>query len=297
MSKSDFSWPITFTSARNLLWFPLALLPKPSESPIMTTHPPFIQSSHFSPAGRVSHGFFGREGGVSSGDYDSLNVGPGSDDSRANVEENRARVAAAIGAPSEPHLVSLYQIHSPNVLEITEPFSWEDRPEGDAMVTNVEGLALCVLTADCTPVLIADETAGVVGAAHAGWKGALGSVIENTVEAMVRLGADTDNMIAAIGPSLSQPSFEVGPDLRAPFLEKHSWCEPLFQPGDGDRAYFDIWKFCEGILLREGVKSVECVGEDTLSQPTRYFSNRYRVKNGLSDYGRNASVVMLKKNL
>lgn len=263
----------------------------------MTSQPPYVQASHFSPAGRVAHGFFGREGGVSSGDYESLNVGPGSDDTRTNVEENRMRVADAVGAPSEPHLVSLYQIHSPDVVEINEPFSWENRPEGDAMVTNVPGIALCILTADCTPVLIADEKAGVVGAAHAGWKGALGGVIENTVEAMKRLGADTDNMVAAIGPSLSQSSFEVGPDLRAPFIEKHGWCEPLFQPGEDDRSFFDIWSFCRGVLLREGVNSIECVGEDTLSQPGRYFSNRYKVKNGLSDYGRNASVVMLNKNL
>ena len=258
---------------------------------------PYVSAPHFSSGGKVLHGFYGREGGVSNGVYDSLNVGPGSEDSRANVEENRRRVAEQIGAETDLHLISLYQIHSRNVVQVSEPFSWENRPEGDAMVTNVAGLALCVLTADCTPVLIADEKAGVIGAAHAGWKGALAGVIENTIEAMKALGSDTDNMVAAIGPSLSQRSFEVGPDLKTPFVDKHPWCETLFEPGEADRSFFDIWTFCKGILLREGVNSVECVGEDTLTQPKRYFSNRYRVQQRLSDYGRNASVIMLNKNL
>lgn len=243
----------------------------------------------------LAHGFFGRAGGVSSGDYDSLNVGPGSNDSEDNVKENRKRVAEVMGAESRDHLISLYQIHSPSVLTICKPFEWGDRPEGDAMVTDQPGLALCVLTADCTPVLLADPEAGVIGAAHAGWKGALAGVIENTVAAMSKLGANPQNTIAAIGPSLSQDSFEVGPDLRAPFEDKHDWSTVLFRPGPEDRSYFDIWAFCRGVLLRSGVRHIHSVDEDTLSQPDRYFSNRYKVKNNLSDYGRNASVIMLNQ--
>ncbi|MAI89346.1 peptidoglycan editing factor PgeF [Ponticaulis sp.] len=262
----------------------------------MSQSPPVIHAEHLLAQESIAHGFFGREGGISTGIYDSLNVGPGSDDDKDNVRANRAIVAEAMGAETPDHLISLFQIHSPNVVQIDEPFEWGDRPEGDAMVTATPGLALCVLTADCTPVLFADTNAGVIGAAHAGWRGALAGVIEATIEGMEKLGANATNIVAAIGPSLSPPSFQVGPDLKAPFIEKHAWSESLFTPGEDDRSYFDIWKFCEGVLLREGVKSVDCVGEDTLTQPTRYFSNRYRVKNQLSDYGRNASVITLRKN-
>lgn len=255
--------------------------------------PPSTQSEHLSVLSGLTHGFFGREGGVSTGDYDSLNTGPGSNDDADKVKENRRIVAEAIGAPSRDHLISLFQIHSPNVVTITEPFGWVDRPEGDAMVTNMPGLALCVLTADCTPVLIADPKAGVIGAAHAGWKGALGGVIENTIAAMTALGADPGDMTAAIGPSLSQTSFEVGPDLKTPFIDKHAWSERFFAPGRDDRSQFDIWGYCEGILLREGITRIDCLGEDTLTQPDRYFSNRWKVREKLSDYGRNASVIML----
>lgn len=258
--------------------------------------PPHVRSEHLDVLPSITHGFFGREGGVSHGLYDSLNTGPGSNDDTDRVKENRSIVAGAMGADSRDHLISLYQIHSPNVVTITEPFDWGDRPDGDAMVTNQPGLALCILTADCTPVLIADPGAGVIGAAHAGWKGALGGVIENTISAMVDLGASPENMTAAVGPSLSQQSFEVGPDLKAPYIDKHDWSASLFGPGRDDRNHFDIWSFCQGVLLRQGVLRIDCVGEDTLTQPNRYFSNRWRVQQGLSDYGRNASVIMLTEN-
>lgn len=262
----------------------------------MTHSPPFLTSPALQKQSGVRHGFFGREGGVSTGDYESLNVGPGSNDLTENVRENRTRVANALGAESMDHLISLYQIHSPNVVQIDAPFDWGDRPEGDAMVTNMPGLALCVLTADCTPVLLADAKAGIIGAAHAGWKGALAGVIENTVDAMVTLGAQRHQIAAAIGPSLSQESFEVGPDLKQPFVDKHDWSAACFRPGEGDRSWFDIWNFCEGVLLRSGVLDISNLREDTLSQPKRYFSNRYKVKHNLSDYGRNASVIMLERN-
>lgn len=255
--------------------------------------PPVTLSEHLGVEPKIRHGFFGREGGVSAHDYASLNVGPGSDDDPACVKENRARVAQAIGAADMDHLISLYQIHSPNVVTITGPFAWNERPEGDAMVTSEPGLALCILTADCTPVLIADPVARVIGAAHAGWKGAVSGVIENTIAAMTALGASPENMSAAIGPSLSQASFEVGPELKSAFTEKYHWSDTFFAPGQEDRSQFDIWSFCGGVLIREGVRNIDCLGEDTLSQPDRYFSNRWRVKQNLSDYGRNASVIML----
>lgn len=261
----------------------------------MTHHPPFLTTASLEKHTSLSHGFFGREGGVSTGVYDSLNTGPGSNDVMEYVKENRARVAAAMGAESMDHLISLFQIHSPNVVEISKPFTWGERPEGDAMVTTVPGVALCVLTADCTPVLFADVEAGVIGAAHAGWKGALAGVIEATVKAMVDRGAERSRISAAVGPSLSQSSFEVGPDLKEPFLDKHDWSASCFKPGDGDRSYFDIWAFCEGVLLRCGIMDISNVRQCTLDQPSRYFSNRYRVKHNLSDYGRNASVIMLNR--
>ncbi|MAP94851.1 MAG: polyphenol oxidase [Ponticaulis sp.] len=256
--------------------------------------PPFLRAPRLASIDTLSHGFFGREGGVSSGVYDSLNVGPGSKDRREDVMKNREIVAHTIGAVDGKHLISLYQTHSPDVVTITEPFDWESRPYGDAMITTQKGLALCILTADCTPVLFADPVAGVIGVAHAGWKGALAGVLENTVAAMEREGASAENILAAIGPSLSPGSFEVGPDLKTPFVQKHAWAESCFTAGDGDRSWFDIWSFCERILSDCGIKSVESLGEDSLTQPNRYFSNRYCVKHKLSDYGRNASVIMLR---
>ncbi len=256
-----------------------------------TFHLPHTRSEHLDACREIEHGFFGRKGGISTGIYESLNAGPGSDDAPDAIAENRERVRKALRAEQ---LVSLYQIHSPNVITLTDFRRPEARIEGDGMVTAIPGLALCVLTADCTPVLIADPWARVVGAAHAGWKGALAGVIENTIEAMTALGAAPDNMIAAIGPSLSQTSFEVGPDLKTPFVEKHPWSERFFASGASDRSQFDIWRFCEGVLLRAGVRQVDIVGEDTLSQPNRYFSNRWRVQQEHSDYGRNASVIMIK---
>ena len=264
-----------------------------NKSRCMTHAPTFSHSEHLAVLPGLTHGFFGRDGGVSDGLYASLNLGPGSNDDPEKVKQNRKIVADAMGAASMDHLISLYQIHSPHVVVTDRPFDWGARPEGDAMVTSTPGLALCVLTADCTPVLIADPVARVIGAAHAGWKGALSGVIENTIAEMVKLGASPHNMTAAIGPSLSQDSFEVGPDLKTPFTEKHDWSERFFRPGDGDRSQFDIWGFCEGILIREGVSKIDCLGEDTLTQPNRYFSNRWRVREKRSDYGRNGSVIML----
>lgn len=258
-----------------------------SEIPFQQT--PGLQA----PSPKIAHGFFGRRGGVSTGIYDSLNAGPGSNDEPKHVSENRARIVSTLTGTRTRPLLSAYQIHSADVITVTDPFSPADRPKGDALVTNQKDIGLCILTADCTPVLFADVEAGVIGAAHAGWKGALAGVLENTVEAMVRLGAKPSQITAGIGPCLQKQSFEVGPDLKNPFIEKHPWAEDLFEPGQGDRSFFDIASFCEHLLTQCGIERCETLIEDTLTQPERFFSNRFRVKANQSDYGRNASVIFL----
>ena len=178
----------------------------------MTT-PPFQSAPGLQRLPGIAAGFFGREGGVSEGIYASLNVGIGSGDAPAAIDENRMRVRSALGLSE---MVSCYQVHGARVVEVTE--AWQARPEADAMVTRVPGMALCILTADCVPILLADREAGIVGAAHAGWKGALAGVAEATVEAMERIGASATRIHAAIGPAIQQPSYEVGPEFRDRFV-------------------------------------------------------------------------------
>ncbi|MEO0982417.1 MAG: peptidoglycan editing factor PgeF [Pseudomonadota bacterium] len=258
------------------------------------SHPPFLHAPHLSSGDRVAHGFFGREGGVSGGLYASLNVGPGSEDDPSAVAENRARVAGAIGAADADHLLSLYQIHSADALVVDAPFPAGERPQSDAMATATPGLALCVLAADCAPVLFCDEAAGVVGAAHAGWKGALGGVCEAAVEAMERLGADRGRIAAAVGPCIAQASYEVGPEFEARFLEAEAWSARFFVEGRGDRRHFNLPAYVQAKLVRVGVGRTEILPEDTCALEERYFSNRRRNQRGEADYGRNASVVMLR---
>lgn len=252
------------------------------------TNIPVHQSAKLKEISGIRHAFFGRRGGVSEGLYDSLNVGEGSDDDPAAVEENRARVREVMGAA---HLQSVYQVHSPNVITLQGPL--DARPEGDAMVTDARGLALCILTADCVPVLFADTKAGLVGAAHAGWKGALHGVVENTVEAMIAQGAKAKNIRAAIGPCIGQRSYEVGPEYRDTILQEAPWAENLFQPGDEDRLHFNIQKFVKNRLMRLNLNWVDVVDHDTCRMEEQYFSNRRRNHRGEPDYGRNASVIVL----
>ncbi len=197
--------------------------------------PPFETAPGLAGLKGIRHGFFGRKGGVSTGLYASLNAGRGSDDDPAAVVRNREIIRTAMGAEA---LLSCHQIHSANVVHVTE--AWDDpRPEADAMVTAQPGLALCILTADCTPVLFADAEAGVIGAAHAGWKGALGGVLEATVASMTEIGARPGRIRAAIGPTIGQASYEVGPEFRDTFLETSpparatasiSTCRPIAPP-------------------------------------------------------------------
>lgn len=237
----------------------------------------------------IAHGFFGREGGVSEGLYASLNCGAGSRDDPAHVAANRARVAARLGVAAE-RLVSLYQIHSPDVLTVAEPWG-ADRPQADGMVTTTPGIALGVLAADCTPILFADRQAGVVGACHAGWKGALAGVAETTLDAMRRLGAH--DIAAAIGPTIRQPSYEVGAEFRDRFLAADAANDAWFASGRmAEKFQFDLPGYLTGRLRAAGVEAIFDCGVCTYADPG-YFSYRRATHRGEPDYGRNISAIAL----
>ncbi|MEL6857286.1 MAG: peptidoglycan editing factor PgeF [Pseudomonadota bacterium] len=252
------------------------------------TAPPFAQGHKLATLTGVQHGFFGRQGGVSSGIYASLNIGQGSDDDAQNIRDNRDRIRRAMGADK---LLSCFQVHSAKVVTVTEP--WRTRPQADAMVTKVPGLALCVLSADCVPVLFADTDAGVVGAAHAGWKGALAGVCEATLDAMEAQGASRGAVQVAIGPAIQQPSYEVGPEFRDTFVGEQEWTDRLFRAGRDDRSHFDLTGFVEETLRQAGVRDIDNLGHDTCAMADTYFSNRRRTHAGEADYGRNGSVILL----
>ena len=242
---------------------------------------------------RIAHGFFTREGGVSQGLYVSLNCGPGSKDDAAAVAENRRRVADAL-AP-EVRLISLSQIHSPIVHTLPAPGPEDGkRLEGDGMVTATPHLGLSILTADCAPVLFADAKAGVIGAAHAGWKGALGGVLEATLEAMEKLGASRTHISAAIGPSISQKNYEVGADFRDRFLEAGAKDGRFFVPSDReDHFRFDLPGYAAHRLTQAGTGSVEMLGICTYPAENGFFSFRRTTHAGEPDYGRQISAIVL----
>jgi YfiH family protein len=237
-----------------------------------------------------AHGFFGRHGGVSTGLYESLNCGPGSKDAPEAVAENRRLISAAL-APGTA-LVSLSQIHSPIVHTLAE--APPQRPEGDAMVTATRGLALGILTADCAPVLLADHGAKVIGAAHAGWKGALGGVLEATLEAMEKLGASRTRIIAAIGPCISQDNYEVDFNFRDRFLELGLRHRRFFVPSGKESHYrFDLPGYAAHRLTAAGLTSVETLAVCTYPPENGFFSFRRTTHAGEGDYGRQISAIML----
>ncbi len=240
----------------------------------------------------VRHGFFGRRGGVSTGVYRSLNCGPGSGDEPEKVLENRRRVCLALGADPEK-LAAPRQVHSAKAIVAERAYAPNERPECDALVTKRPGLMLGVLAADCAPIVLCDPHNGVIAAIHAGWRGAVGGVIESAVDAMGQLGADPGKMVAGIGPCLSQTSFEVGPDLFDAVLKATPWAENLFDPGANDRQFFDLKRYCSGRLARLGVAQTDALVDDTLTQPELYFSHRASVKAGDRDCGRNMTGIML----
>lgn len=234
------------------------------------------------------HGFFGRGGGVSSGIYDSLNCGPGSLDDPANVATNRARAMAEIGLSAEA-LVTVHQVHSADVVEVEGPFTGE-RPKADGLVTRTSGVALGVLSADCAPILFEDRTAGVIGAAHSGWRGTLAGIGGVVVEKMVSLGAERQQISAAIGPTISQRAYEVGPEFVESFLDENASYAEFFADGGGDRAKFDLPSFILSHLRKEGIQ-VRWTGHCTHSDPERFFSYRRNTQNDLGDYGRLLSII------
>ena len=241
----------------------------------------------------VRHAFFGRKGGVSIGIYASLNAGTGSNDDPELVKENRRRIASAFGI--EPtHLVGVHQVHSPNAVFIDAPWNGE-RPHADALVTTTPGLALSILTADCAPVLLADQQAGVIGAAHAGWKGAIGGVLEATVALMRERGAR--DITAAIGPCINQPSYEVGPEFEARFVDSDSANARFFALGKGDRRHFDLPEFCAHRLAAAGIEHVDILPLDTCAVEDRFHSNRRAVLQKLGDYGRNCAAIALASRI
>lgn len=237
----------------------------------------------------VRHGFFGRDGGVSGGIYASLNVGSGSKDAPAAIAENRRRIAAAFNARE---LIGVHQVHSPEAVFAAAPWSAE-RPQADALVTTAPGLVLTILTADCAPVLLADAEAGVIAAAHAGWKGALGGVLASTISRMVEHGAQPARIAAAIGPCIHQPSYEVGPEFEQHFIDQDAGYGRFFVPGRGDRRHFDLPGFCSERLRALGVEEIEVLPIDTYAMSTRYFSHRRSVHDKAGDYGRNCAAIAL----
>ncbi|MEM8788587.1 MAG: peptidoglycan editing factor PgeF [Pseudomonadota bacterium] len=236
--------------------------------------------------GPVAHGFFTRQGGVSAGLYDSLNCGVGAQDDPGAVAENRARVTRAMTAED---LCTLHQAHTADVITITAP-SGGARPRADAMVTATPGLALGVLTADCAPVLLADPDAGVVGAAHAGWKGALGGVLEATLDAMAALGAR--NVTAVIGPTISQAAYEVGPEFLDRFVDEDPETARFFAGGAEDRAQFDLPGYALHRLRAAGAEAA-WTGHCTYRDAARFFSYRRATHAGEPDYGRQIAAIRL----
>ncbi|MCK8465216.1 peptidoglycan editing factor PgeF [Aliiroseovarius sp. S1339] len=239
----------------------------------------------------LKHGFFTRRGGASSGVYAGLNCGTGSQDQSELVLINRDRVASAMGVDGD-RLCGVHQVHSPDVVVVDGPINGEN-PKADALVTATPGLALTILTADCQPVLFADHTAGVIGAAHAGWKGAVNGVLEATVDAMFALGATRENITAIIGPTISQRAYEVGPEFFDSFMDENPDYGRFFAGGEGDRPMFDLPSFGLHRLREAGVGHAEWVRHCTYSDPDRFYSYRRSCHRKESDYGRLISAIRL----
>jgi YfiH family protein len=252
-----------------------------------------LQARSLSKLARIRHAFFTRSGGVSDGIYASLNGGVGSNDAPDNVLENRARMAEALGVAPDRFLTP-YQIHSPDVVVAEEPWPHEARPRADAVVTRRPGLAIGVSTADCGPLLFADDQAGVIGAAHAGWRGAFTGVIEATLAAMERLGGDRARISVALGPTIRQPNYEVGPEFVDRFLAADVDNARFFGPSPHDgHAMFDLTGYIADRVARAGVGSFEDLGLCTYAEPERFFSYRRTTQRGEPDYGRHINAIAL----
>ena len=254
-----------------------------------------ITTETLSQAGRVSHAFFTREGGVSSGVYTSLNCGLGSADNPEHIAANRDRAMAQLDLDGAD-LVTVYQTHSADVMTVDEPWKADATPSADATVTRMPCVALGVLTADCAPVLMADEEAGVIGAAHAGWRGALKGILEASVEAMCGLGARRQGIVAAIGPAIQQESYEVGPEFHAEFIDSDKRDSPFFRDSPRDGHFmFDLPGYVVGRLEALGLAAVEAVPDDTFGDEDRFFSYRRATQRREHDYGRGLAAIALKQ--
>ncbi len=241
----------------------------------------------------IRHAFFTREGGVSTGIYASLNGGTGSNDDKEAVKANRRRMAAYLSVPPE-NLVSLHQVHSADCLVVTGPWPGE-RPKADAMVTATPNVALAVASADCGPILFADTIAGVVGAAHSGWKGAFTGVVESTIQAMEGLGSDRANIVAALGPTIGPHAYEVGPEFVTRFLEADESFERFFRPAQREHhSFFDLPAFIAFRFEEAGIGRFGDVGLCTYSHEERFFSYRRSVHRAEPDYGRLISAIVLE---
>jgi YfiH family protein len=241
----------------------------------------------------IRHGFFTRAGGVSEGIYESLNAGIGSHDDPEKVATNRARMAAALEVAPE-RMLTPYQIHSAEVAIVDAPWSPAARPHADAVVTRTPGLAIGVSTADCGPVLFADAAARVIGAAHAGWRGALSGVLEQTIAAMEGCGARRAHLVAVLGPMISQPNYEVGPEFVARFEAADPANARFFAPsGRAGHALFDLPAYIAERLARAGITRIEDVGRCTYAAPELFFSFRRSTHRGESDYGRHVNALAL----
>jgi YfiH family protein len=254
-----------------------------------------IKSETLNNTDGVQHGFFTRQGGVSSGVLSTNNCGFGASDSPENVTENRDRSMKKIGCTAEA-LNTVYQIHSPTAVVADEIWPLDDRPKADAIVTRNKNLAIGILTADCTPVLFADRQNGVIGAAHAGWRGALDGVLGNCVQAMESIGADRTQISAVIGPCIHQKSYEVGPEFRTAFIGVNASNAEFFVPSERDQHFqFDLPGFVKSKLACLSLNTIEDVGIDTYSDKERFFSYRRTTHLKEQDYGRGLSAIVLNR--
>lgn len=242
----------------------------------------------------MRHAFFSRHGGVSTGIYASLNCGLGSRDAPEAVLENRARAAAMLDMPGAP-ISTLYQVHGSAVVELNAPLGPDARPQADAFVSKTPGVVLGILAADCTPVLFCDAQARVIGAAHAGWKGAVGGVLEATIAAMAKLGAAPSRIVAGIGPCIGKQSYEVGPEFPAPFLALDPAATRFFTPGRVPGKFmFDLPGYVAARLAAAGIAEIAATGNDTCAESDRFFSYRRSCLRAEPDYGRGLSAIVLE---
>lgn len=252
-----------------------------------------LQAATLSKLARIRHGFFTRASGVSQGVYATLNGGVGSNDAPEKVAENRARMAAALGVKPD-HLLTAYQIHSADVVVADKPWSKESRPRADAIVTRTPHLAISVSTADCGPLLFADAQARVIGAVHAGWRGAFTGVIEAAVAAMEKLGADRSRIAAALGPTIRQPNYEVGPEFVERFVTADRGNTRFFVATERTgHAMFDLTGYIADRVQRAGIMNFEDLGLCTFAEPERFFSFRRTTKLNEPDYGRHINAIAL----